>query len=505
MALDFDSSRAVVGLTEQQGLIRAVLGASAADETLWVEWKSDLDLLTAPGAFHVARAILGFANRMPDVADQWAEGHAYVLVGVEEGQLHGTAEIDVVKVHPKLTQYTGEGPRFQYTYVPFDAGQGVRNVLFVDVAPPRWGDPIHPLRKPYESSPNGRIFMRYMGETKPALARDVDALCERVVRREQQINIAVQRTGGAMSALAITQADEESLWRDRRNRLLNSLPQQRPQPRFPGGVARFPALKNFEGEGPSAQEVIDLRARVQRGEVLTDGERAVLEKAQAGKKQLSELLATLNQYSAFGVRDTRSADEYRSEVDEYISKCRNVFPEAIRAAASAHCAPVCLELVNRSGNNLTQVEIILALDSGVSAVLPRDSSSRGPYIVWPKTPVTYGKNTPIPLAAYVPPRISTTGSHAASGGLRVARVPEIESTVDALTVRFSPQDLRSHATLRLDPLVLYGFGLEAEFVTVKWNATCTNLDGRVEGEIVVPVRPLGVDLPNFLLPPAHWG
>lgn len=152
---------------------------------LWLEWKSDLDLLTSPGSFHVERTILGFANRMPDAAEHWAEGHAYVLVGVEDGRLHGTAEIDIVTLHPKLTQFTSDGPRVQYTYVPFDAGQGVRQVRFVAIAPPRWGDPHpSPVRGVRQESERARL-MRYMGETKPARATDIDMPCDRVRRREQ--------------------------------------------------------------------------------------------------------------------------------------------------------------------------------------------------------------------------------------------------------------------------------------------------------------------------------
>ncbi|MFD9123574.1 hypothetical protein [Kitasatospora sp. NPDC059571] len=105
MVLDFDSSRAVVGLRGQRRLIRAVLGARAADERRWLEWKSALDLSTAHGAFTAAKAILGFANRMPDIAAQWAQGHAYLLVGVGPQDLNGVAQADIEKVDPWLARY----------------------------------------------------------------------------------------------------------------------------------------------------------------------------------------------------------------------------------------------------------------------------------------------------------------------------------------------------------------------------------------------------------------
>lgn len=61
----------------------------------WLEWKSRLDVAKAEGTFAVPKAILGFANWMPDVAAQWAEGHGYLLVGVEDEALHGVTTDDI--------------------------------------------------------------------------------------------------------------------------------------------------------------------------------------------------------------------------------------------------------------------------------------------------------------------------------------------------------------------------------------------------------------------------
>ncbi|WP_435218068.1 hypothetical protein, partial [Streptomyces sp. bgisy034] len=107
MTLNFEADQPVVGLKRQQALIKAVLGASSADESRWLEWKSRLDVSKAEGAFAVSKAILGFANRMPDVAVQWAEGHAYLLVGVEEEAVHEVPTHDIEKVDAWLGRYIG--------------------------------------------------------------------------------------------------------------------------------------------------------------------------------------------------------------------------------------------------------------------------------------------------------------------------------------------------------------------------------------------------------------
>ncbi|WP_219807485.1 helix-turn-helix domain-containing protein, partial [Streptomyces sp. SM14] len=140
--LDFTADEPVVGLARQRELIRAVLNASSADETRWLEWKSQHDVAKPEGAFAVSKAILGFANRMPDVAAQWAGGHAYLLVGVDEQAVHGVPTHDVEKVDSWLKRYLGEFSRYQFTYVPMDTGEGKRHIMLVDVFPPLWGDPL---------------------------------------------------------------------------------------------------------------------------------------------------------------------------------------------------------------------------------------------------------------------------------------------------------------------------------------------------------------------------
>ncbi|MGW6510832.1 hypothetical protein ACWGCP_25415, partial [Streptomyces niveus] len=129
--------------------------------------QSCYDVSKAEGAFAVSKAILGFANRMPDVAAQWAEGHAYLMVGVEERMLHGVPTHDIEKVDAWLGRYLGDFGRYQLTYVPVDNGEGTKQVMLVDVSPPRWGDPLHTLHKEYQHFRPGTVFHRYTGRTEP--------------------------------------------------------------------------------------------------------------------------------------------------------------------------------------------------------------------------------------------------------------------------------------------------------------------------------------------------
>ncbi|MGW4102322.1 hypothetical protein [Streptomyces sp. NPDC004976] len=161
----------------------------------------------AAGAFAVSKAILGFANRMPDVAEQWAGGHAYLLVGVEKGVLHGVERYDIADVDAWLGRYLGNFDRYQFTYVPVESGDGKCHVMLVDVSPPRWGDPIHPLRQAYDKYYPGTVFHRYPGKTQPARPAEIDALTERARRAAKRVNVDVTVTTGAVAVMAPTEVE----------------------------------------------------------------------------------------------------------------------------------------------------------------------------------------------------------------------------------------------------------------------------------------------------------
>jgi hypothetical protein len=63
MPLVIDSSRAFRSPKELTDLIEAVLIASPNDEASWIEWKSGLVLTDKETRVHLARHVLGLANR----------------------------------------------------------------------------------------------------------------------------------------------------------------------------------------------------------------------------------------------------------------------------------------------------------------------------------------------------------------------------------------------------------------------------------------------------------
>ncbi|MCX4231832.1 AlbA family DNA-binding domain-containing protein [Streptomyces ortus] len=488
--LDFDS-RAVVGLPERQRLIKAVLGASAADETQWLEWKSTLDMSEAPGQFTVAKAILGFANRMPDVASRWAEGHAYLLVGVEPGNLCGTPQYDGANLFPWINKYVGESVRFDATYVPFDAGSGTQQVLFFNVAPPQWGDPIHALQREYKNFQNGTIFVRLPSQTLRARTVDIEALSTRLIRREHQMDIELAVADGAFSDLHIDELQLEEILDAKRDELLSSLPRPR-RALSPDGVLR---IKSSDGRsqaklsgqrGMSMKDLEELGHRRRAGDALTDDEQQALDDAGESLKAISAMAM-----QSVLSRDIRSPDTYRAEVDAYIEKCRQQLPSALCVTAARE-TPLLLRIDNQTDLMLHQVQITVTLSPGQVPIMnaARNSTVSNHFVMpWPEPPPAYGKKNPMSWdsSLRVPPSMAALLGTSHASRQPVIERPEIVRSAEGLSIQFPPVDLRAHASVPLPAITLFGRGIVGDSTTVRWTATCTNLNGRQEKSLQIPV------------------
>lgn len=114
MTLNIDTSRALRTPGELVALVEAVRDARAAEpETDSVEWKSDWDITDAAVRFETVRYILGFGNRTVFAAETNFEGCAYLLAGVEPGNLVGAPVVDPADIDDQLSNYILPGqPRW---------------------------------------------------------------------------------------------------------------------------------------------------------------------------------------------------------------------------------------------------------------------------------------------------------------------------------------------------------------------------------------------------------
>jgi hypothetical protein len=144
---------------------------------------------------------------------------------------------------------------------------------------------------------------------------------------------------------------------------------------------------------------------------------------------------------------------------------------------------------------LEQVQVTATLDPGYRAIVRiPDTVPDLSTLPWPEPPEPYGRKTPtasMGLSAGIAP----LGFPPARRGASVSRLPEWTWSEDGLVIEFPPVDLRAHAQVRLDPVLLYGQPSADGAAAVRWTATCTNLDGRQEKAIRMPVDQLSVTLP----------
>lgn len=181
MAINIDTSQPQRRPSDLAHMVDEVVKSGSADEASWLECKSDLDLSKHDGRYKVARAVLSFANRMPDAAEKTCGGLAYVIVGAEPGNAAGTTEIDAADLDKGLSPYLGtDGPVWSPTYVDINGNK----VLVIVVEAPKWGDHMHALRKQGDAA-KGTIFVRAQSNSRPADDAEIRMLENRLLRGQQ--------------------------------------------------------------------------------------------------------------------------------------------------------------------------------------------------------------------------------------------------------------------------------------------------------------------------------
>lgn len=331
MTLPIELSRPARTRADQTALVEAVRDAPASEqETNYLEWKGSLDLGAKSALAKIGGAVLGLSNRMPDVAARACGGCAYMLVGVEPGNVAGVTPVDAAKLEAGLAPYIGADIQWRPDYVEVDG----RTVLVVTVEPPQWGEPGHPVRKTFTDGGNallveGAILVRHHASTEPAKAADIDALNRRALRRSD-------------NELAVDV------------RLLDGTPLQR----------------------------VDLREETL--DAFVNSRREIMLRALNRAKPVNLLgIASV-------LQEHRSEDVYRKEVEEYAEQLAEALPDVLLARSVLHDAGLLkLVVVNSTERTFTGVRVELTLPGEIEVrTWKREVNDE---VELPRAPVPFGR------------------------------------------------------------------------------------------------------------------
>lgn len=447
------------GIPRLVALVRYVLATSAPNEADWIEWKVGLDLTKPAGRFAVARQIIGFANRHPSRAALHAGGCSYLVVGAEPGNLAGWAPMDHAKVEQAIRPYVGDdGPVWQPYTVQVD---GV-DVLVLSVEPPALGDPIHTLRKEYSDptggrgAPEGAVLVRRGSSIRQASHAEIKMLQDRLLnRRSAGLEIVVESIGDRIPRVDLSESAVDSWLDSERARLLAPLEADVEERRQRGERVAGPLTPD---ERRAAGPAIDLLNSLRKS---------------------GDLARTQHALGQGYVPEDRDDDDYRQEVEEYISRAR----EAVAAAAynefgASDRAALELRVVNTGDRNLEDVEVVVTFPGAVMSFEEVDAD-------FPKRPRTWGPRAHSALGglAWDPSRLSL-GNYALGP---FATPGYIAKNHGSTTIEFDPFHLRPHKSFDLDPVPLVVAAAESGSLTGSWVATARNRDGRAEGTVTVPL------------------
>ena len=424
-------------LSDEQlrSLAKKIRDAITDTETDWLEWKRALDL-TAPAArFEVSRQILGMANRDPGLARRNCGGYGYILVGVEQGAMPGTAQFDPAQLHDGINPYIGAtGPAWQPRYIQVDN----TTILAIEVEPPRPGDSIHTLKKSYDSFDRGRIFVRKNGKTHPAEPEDIENLQQRVQGAQLDLDLAL--TGHR----PISWFDKQAL------------------------------ITTITQIAASEKEAQLRRARqTQAPDAPAD---AYL--------RISRTMAR-----ALDRPDDRTIEQYADEVAQWHTQWTERAPEHWMSAYAAAGHGTCsLSLTNLTDHNFTSVEVCLEIP-GARVITDLDEVETD----LPKMPRPFGQGRwPAGIAGLADFDISAVRV----AGLDYVQTVWVENDDDGAFVTWDVGDVRPEQTLDTDPLyVLVGEAPSTRQLSVGWRATSTSVSGVARGVIELPLwdRPVPLD------------
>ena len=396
------------------------------------------DPALAPGRFKIARAILSFANRMPDLATRVCGGLAYVIVGAEPGSADGTKVYDGADLDNWLIKYLGgDGPAWTPNYVK----HGDKDVLVIVVEAPKWGDRAHTLRQAYDKAVAGTIYYRSGSVSRQANPDEIRLLEQRLLRGQRTPEL-----DGLQVSYGIDPPDELDLTTKQR------------------------------ADWPRVAIALDL-APIQIDEWI-DARRTAIRALHQQAIDAAGRAKGLKPYAPYSI-DVAT-------IEDHLVQCREVLLGASqRVLVEGGNSLVTMAVTNPSERILDHVELTLTPGVPFSAFeegrVPKELAS---LPAAPKPPKT-GIPTVDQFHAYgpwfEPPKTSALG-------LEDYRLPDQRLDVDKTSITLNLGQIRPEktATSSRFHLLLHRHSV-AQAVTIYWTLTSPSADGVQRGSLQMPV------------------
>ncbi len=224
-----DFTRLARRATERLAVVQFVLQTEGLQETDYLEWKTGYDLSKNSGAAATGKHLVGFANRDFAQAARHADGYAYLLLGVEPGNLAAVPTWDSARIEDWLVRFVGRDLRYDMHYVEV----GGKQVLFLTVDPPKQGDPIYCLQQSSgepgsgKTLPEGSVYVRHGGQTDVADAPDIARLTARARAVVSTLALRVELDTSAVAVIGervLSDAERAAFVETERSRLYGTLP-----------------------------------------------------------------------------------------------------------------------------------------------------------------------------------------------------------------------------------------------------------------------------------------
>ena len=470
--IEYDTSQYPAGSMGWTALLEAIENASPGDESDWIEFKANLDLSERTARPVLAKAIVAFANRDVVRAARHLGGRALVVIGLEPGNLVGAPMIDPAALHNAIQPYLADpAPGWDVQYVPYKGKQ----VLVVTVNAPQPGDPIRCIAKDGDRVRDGEVYVRNVGQSAPARSADLRMLSTRLLAQASPgLEVEIFADAGAGLPRFDYPADWVDRWIDaEQDRLMAPLAPPPPTPpadprlRATGGLAAFGLSESLLSQVSAASRLADVVA--QSNPFVTEHE------------------------------EDRTPGEYEAEVEEYLDKCREWLPKAVKTLRKELSPAVMFKVRNLTDQNFLGLEIRVHVEGDISGY--RGSArftslakyTHGAPRVWGPWTETknYGVGTDYSHLIRAQAASTSASTYVPQPG------PDIVNG-GSVDIKFPPVDLRPHAEEDLHEVVLVAGSDVTADVTCTWSATATNISGRVEGAFTIPLSGGRIDLSEYL-------